>query len=188
MVRATDPASCVIRIADLRIAGKMLHDKLNILMKEYINVYACKSETDKFRREINSTSVLVVTDRFRKDLTKVFVHFSHRKPGGNKTRFMSVTDFVFFAKESCVFSASLDEAAIQQIFLNVASPTDDMTGRELLAHEFMDALVCVSFYKYPSPFVPLEKKIELTCTTVINFLRGRLKGLVSLSKDASLAS
>ena len=79
-------------------------------------------------------------------------------------------------------SSSLDEASITQIFQNVASPTDDLAGRELQAHEFLDALVCVSFYKVPSPFIPLEKKIETTILTLLNYLRGRLKGLVTLSK------
>lgn len=174
---------CVIRIADLRVKDKMLHEKFAILMKDFVNVYACKSETDKFRREINSTSVLAVTDRFRKDLNKIFIHFSIRKQG-SKQRCMTVTEFVYFAKESFLLNATFDEAAIAQIFNNVASPSDDMSGRELQAHEFLDALVCVSFYKYPSPFVPLEKKIEQTCSSLISLLRSRfLKGLSKESKE-----
>jgi hypothetical protein len=172
---------CLVRIAEKKFAGKMLHERFQQFMQMHVVPFACKSDTDKFKKEIHSAQTQTSVQKYQKDLVKVFNYYAkgNRTAGKKKSKTMVLGDFQHFLKEAVVMSQALDETAAASVFNTVSSSAEE-SNKEIDHREFLEAIVCMSVFKTPSPFIPLDKKVEVISSAVINNLRNKLKPAVVL--------
>jgi len=173
---------CLIRIADRKFPGKQLHERFQHFMDVHVVPFACKSDTDKFKKEIQSAQTQTAVQKYQRELVKVFNYYAKgsRQTGKKKTKTMLLENFVHFMKEACVMSQSLDESAAASVFSTVSTSPDE-ANKEIDHREFLEAVVCMAVFKTPSPFVPLDKKVEVISSAVIGNLRAKLKPAVNLA-------
>jgi hypothetical protein len=178
---------CLVRIAERKFPGKMLHERFEQLMSVHVIPFACKSDTDKFKKEIHSAQTQTAVQKYQKDLVKVFNFYAKGNPaapGGKasnkKTKMMVLHDFVHFVKEANIMSQALDETSVTSVFNTVSSSSEEI-NKEIDHREFLEAVVCMSVFKVPSPFIPLDKKVEVLSSNLINNLKNKLKPAVTLS-------
>jgi FtsZ-binding cell division protein ZapB len=173
---------CLIRIAERKFPGKMLHERFSQFMTVHVVPFACKSDTDKFKKEIHNAQTQTAVQKYQKDLIKIFNFYAKGAAGKQsaKKKMMVAADFMHFLKESNAMSQSLDDNAAASVFSTVSSSAEEI-NKEIDHREFIEAVVCMSVFKTPSPFVPLDKKVEVISSSIISNLRPKLKPTVTLS-------
>jgi hypothetical protein len=158
---------CLIRMADIRVkeGGRMLQERFDLFMQNYVLPFACKSEADKFKKEVYESGTQAALHRYQKDLQKIFLHYGTGK-GSRKT--LNSERFSEFAKDAHL---QLDEGTQATIFQNVLG----VGAEEMAQHEFLEAIVSVAAFKVPSPFIGLDRKIDVVVSSMISTLRAKLR-------------
>ena len=166
---------CLIRFADRKIASKMIHERFEAFFMLHVESFACKSEMDRFKKDCYEPSTQAAVQRYAKDLVKVFLHYSK---GKGKQRSISVQDYTQLIRDGGIGTDWIDDSAVSSIFRNLLSEGE---LEELDQRSFLESIVAVSSFRVPTPFISLDKKIDVAVTALLSQLRAKLKGVVAIS-------
>ena len=152
-------------------------------MEENVIPFACRSDAERFRKDLRSDVVKVVFRKHRGALQKIFQRYS--KGDGA----MDSKEFLKFVRDRQLINNSLSETELFQVFAKVQDDEgafhssvgalgldehghdDGIKGFklssklgkldvELTYPEFLEAIAAISIFKDPDPYIPLKQKIE----------------------------
>lgn len=96
-------------------------------------------------------------------LEKSFKYYARARPGNIET--MDKNEFMDFVKDCRLIDNKLAVTDVYAIFANIQHGHDEeaiaSTGLELTYTEFLEGICALAGYKYPNPYVPLDKKVSL---------------------------
>lgn len=178
---------CVIRIADQRSQGRALSERVSVFINGFLRpLGARRSDTNRFRREVFDRPSQPIWSKYQKDLAKVFMYFARlSRTGGQRSqsRFISVSELIHICKDGGAIQGSIDESTIVLISRNVLGDE----GGAIPLHGFMECLAALAAFRVPSPFIPLDKKIDHVVSQLLANLRIKLRGAVSISDVKTVA-
>lgn len=147
--------------------------------------YGASSSVDEFRAVLNTRAVQSVVATYNAPLTKIFRKYaamamakaSKGKGGEGKDNFsnfrlelfeMDQESFLQLVKDFRLHDAQLTVAVVKDVFnfMQDTDIADNGTGAEvgdgsekMVYKEFVDALVAVSMYKVPHPWLPMAERL-----------------------------
>ena len=152
--------------------------------------FACRSDAERFRQELQTDDVKAVFRKFRDSLQRIFGKYS--KGDGA----MDSNEFLKFVRDRQLINNSFSEQELHQVFNKVQDEEGafyaavgnlglDDTGMEkgkekfktslkssklaseLNYMEFIEGIAAIAIFKDPDPYVPLKQKIEHFLTSEI---------------------
>lgn len=152
--------------------------------------FACRSDAERFRQELQTDEVKAVFRKFRDPLQRIFGKYS--KGDGA----MDANEFLKFVRDRQLINNSFSEQELHHVFNKVQDEEGafyaavgnlglDDTGMEkgkekfkmslkssklsseLNYMEFIEGIAAIAIFKDPDPYVPLKQKIEHFLTSEI---------------------
>ena len=162
---------------------------MKLMWEQYIIIYACQSDADRFRQELDKLEVKAVFRRYRDRLQQIYKQFSGSKG------FMDSADFVRLARDRGLIQPGLTESNVKNVFnriqddegallaaagaLDLGTQTKGSNSAaakpkaqlrldlELSFPEMLEGLGALAVYKDPDPYLPMHQKLD-------NFLRNSI--------------
>eukprot|EP01065_Artemidia_motanka_P005942 TRINITY_DN1288_c0_g2_i1.p1 TRINITY_DN1288_c0_g2~~TRINITY_DN1288_c0_g2_i1.p1 ORF type:complete len:1152 (+),score=346.05 TRINITY_DN1288_c0_g2_i1:496-3456(+) len=177
---------CLIRMADARVTSEPgLHTRFEMFLNDSVIPRAARSDMAKFRKEVYEVEVQMVLRRYAPELQKIFRFYASQDKKNSvarRTRTIAASEFVALLRDANLLMPPLDEKAVAVIFsaMQGQQGSDDAAdvsrNDEAVYHEFAESLVAVAVYKFPTPYTPLDNRVEhLLSAHLLPTLRQRLK-------------
>eukprot|EP00658_Telonema_sp_P-2_P079143 TRINITY_DN7578_c0_g2_i1.p1 TRINITY_DN7578_c0_g2~~TRINITY_DN7578_c0_g2_i1.p1 ORF type:complete len:421 (-),score=60.41 TRINITY_DN7578_c0_g2_i1:32-1294(-) len=178
---------CIVRIGDQKMPGRTITERVEALLTSNLKSFGSKqAHMNKFRREVYDKTCQIVVERYTRDLARVFNYFAkqgdkspdrHAKKAQSK--YVTQHDIMTIMRDGGVLQGSIDEGIVNTVIRSVMG--EDGGADNVAFHDFMECLAATSVFKVPNPFVPLDKKLEVTLSHLISNLRIKLRGSVTLA-------
>ena len=176
---------CIIRIGDQKMQGKTIVERVESLVSTTLKTFGNKqAHMNKFRKEVYDKTCQSVVDKYARDLARVFNYFAKqgknldKQAKKNQLKYVGQQDIMSIMREGGVLQGSVDESVIHTVLRSVLG---DEVSDSVAFHDFMECLAATAVFKIPNPFVPLDKKLDVTLSHLISNLRLKLRGSVTLT-------
>jgi hypothetical protein len=130
---------------------------------------------DEFRESFLAADVSQVLNRYRQSLERIYLGFassqsSVKTPWANTldwNEFMSLLDKAKFTAEDCTWFTADDLRDLNMALAPDNATDEERFGIEMIYPKFLEALLALSAYRYPDPFVSLSQKFEMFLLEVL---------------------
>eukprot|EP00744_Colponema_vietnamica_P015310 GILI01021467.1.p1 GENE.GILI01021467.1~~GILI01021467.1.p1 ORF type:complete len:769 (+),score=79.06 GILI01021467.1:178-2307(+) len=174
---------CLVRIADQRMISRTIYERVEGFISTYLKPLGLRQEdANRFRRDVYEPPVQAIWAKYQKELAKIFLHFaklsSVKGPTQKtQTKFIGLPDLLLICKDGGALQGNVDESTVAVVARNVVG--EEIS--EIPLHAFMECLGGLAAYRVPSPFIPLDKKVDHVLSHLLATLRVKLRGTLTIA-------
>jgi hypothetical protein len=132
------------------------------LIDQYIKGNVVQLLTGNYRKKLRDPLLKLALKETNSTLQKIFKKYSSSSIEGGKT--LNIKEWALFNREFKLCNARYDSRAMQTAFIKSQDDPDSSesgdgnSNAEMIYAEFVEAIVTVACYKYPGPFMTIDKK------------------------------
>eukprot|EP01006_Ploeotia_vitrea_P034011 TRINITY_DN65686_c8_g7_i1.p1 TRINITY_DN65686_c8_g7~~TRINITY_DN65686_c8_g7_i1.p1 ORF type:complete len:972 (+),score=98.80 TRINITY_DN65686_c8_g7_i1:65-2980(+) len=147
----------LIRLAHrkYRKNNESLPSALGSLLDNHVSKHCLQVDLTDFKAQVYSKEVQEVLAKYRHHLSDVFKHWARVVTPGHPYE-MSTAQWKKLLDDATLVDEVFTHYAAQAIFTKLQE--DDSI--DLLYHEFTEAIVAVSAFKNPAPYLPLHQRLD----------------------------
>ncbi|OQS03642.1 hypothetical protein THRCLA_04042 [Thraustotheca clavata] len=119
-----------------------------------------KFNMTSFKRQIGHADVQAVLKSFDKKLKKLFAFYAVERRG----KCINLSEFESWLKDQHLVDALFPYQRVKQVFMSAMHHNDTSVADlelELIFSEFIEAIIAVTVFRNPNPYIPLAERLEM---------------------------